>query len=61
MPFDLPPEAACRDVRGAGYKPPGRRQRLVSAPSYITAVGALRAPTNRTAFSVRPLFTPFLL
>src|SRR5687768_8552496 len=49
-----PPKAACRDVRGRRYKPHRRRRRLVSASSYVTAVGARRAPTNRTALRSSP-------
>src|SRR5688572_20942091 len=44
-PFDGPPKAARRDVRGRRYKPPRCRQRLVSAPAHITAVGVHRTPT----------------
>src|SRR5688572_19989019 len=48
-PFDWPPKAACREARGRRYKPHRCHRRLVSAASYIAAVGAPRAPTNRTA------------
>src|SRR5688572_9240660 len=65
-PFDWPPKAACRDVRGRRYKPHRRRQRLVSVPSYITAVGVHRTPTIerpsvRLRFFVAPVkpFPPY--
>jgi len=41
-------KAACRDVRKRKYKPHWRCERFVSAFPHVTAVGALRAPTNRT-------------
>jgi hypothetical protein len=48
-PFDWPLKAACRDVRRCKYKPPIAPVRFVFAASDIAAVGARRAPTNRTA------------
>ena len=48
-PFDWPPKAACRDVRERKYKPLMTPVRFVFVLPYIAAVGALRAPTNRTA------------
>src|SRR5688500_4865723 len=44
-PFDWPPKAACRDVRGCRYESHRCGQRLVSAPSDITAVAVRRTPT----------------
>lgn len=57
-PFDWPPRAACRDVRGRRYKPHRRHRRLVSVPSYLTAVGALpRADqSNGSPFVFAPSF-----
>jgi hypothetical protein len=48
-PFVWPPKAACSDERRRKYKSLTAPVRFVFAPLFTAAVGALRAPTNRTA------------
>ena len=59
-PFDWPPKAACRDARLRRQTAQVGHQRLVFAVSHVTAVGALRAPPNRTASTPCASVTPCL-